>query len=256
MKLPACTSHSSNGYDGDCSSSVSTLEPGVEYQGRRARRPYNDRQDRSALQQPQRRTTRAVQRAFGRREISCVPAVDYRHEAQPRRPGRDVARRRVEPAAHRVRSTRLQVRGERTASQRQLDNVDKSRRRLLVLRAVAGPSSCPSSRRSRSLPRSSTAPVSTPSSSSSTDLARATRRSRSSTTSPTCWSACRRLCSFPALLTCTAVFGKLTVLLRCNVNRRFKVAPMGLCDCYVCSPDGMAWYGKCRFIYRYYHESL
>ena len=53
----------------------------------------------------------------------------------------------------------LQVRGECTASQRQLDNVDKSRRRLLVLRAVAGPSSCPSSRRSRSLPRSSTAPV-------------------------------------------------------------------------------------------------
>ena len=27
------------------------LEPGVQYQGRRARRPYNDRQDRSALQQ-------------------------------------------------------------------------------------------------------------------------------------------------------------------------------------------------------------
>jgi len=48
-----------------------------------------------------------------------------------------VARRRVEPAAHRVRSTRLQVRGECTASQRQLDNVDKSRRRPLVLRAVA-----------------------------------------------------------------------------------------------------------------------
>ena len=132
---------------------------GVEYQGRRARRPYNDRQDRSALQQPERRTARAVQRAFGRREISCAPAVDYRHEAQPRRPGRDVARRRVEPAAHRVSSTRLQVRRECTASQRQLDNVDKSRRRLLVLRAVAGPSSCPSSRRSRSLPRSSTAPV-------------------------------------------------------------------------------------------------
>jgi len=50
--------------------------------------------------------------------------MDYRHEAQPRRPGRDVARLRVEPAADRVRSTWLQVRGERTASQRQLDNVD------------------------------------------------------------------------------------------------------------------------------------
>jgi len=36
--------------------------------------------------------------------------MDYRHETQPRRPGRDVARRRVEPAADRVRSTRLQVR--------------------------------------------------------------------------------------------------------------------------------------------------
>ena len=71
---------------------------------------YNDRQDRSALQQPQRRTTRAVQRAFGRREISCGPAMENRHETQPRRPGRDVARRRVEPAADRVRSTRLQVR--------------------------------------------------------------------------------------------------------------------------------------------------
>ena len=35
--------------------------------------------------------------------------MDYRHEAQPRRPGRDVARRRVEPAADRVRSTWLQV---------------------------------------------------------------------------------------------------------------------------------------------------
>jgi len=35
--------------------------------------------------------------------------MDYRHEAQPRRPGRDVARLRVEPAADRVRSTRLQV---------------------------------------------------------------------------------------------------------------------------------------------------
>ena len=51
------------------------LEPGVEYQGRRARRQYNDRQDRSALQQPQRRTTSAVQRAFGRREITCAPAI-------------------------------------------------------------------------------------------------------------------------------------------------------------------------------------
>jgi len=59
------------------------------------------------------------------------------HEAEPRGPGGDVARRHVEPAAYRVRSTRLQVRGERTALQRQLVNVDKSRRRLLVLRAVA-----------------------------------------------------------------------------------------------------------------------
>ena len=74
---------------------------------------------------------------FGRREISCGPAMDHGHEAQPRRPGRDVARRCVEPVADHVRSTRLQVRGECTASQRQLDNVDKSRRRLLVLRAVA-----------------------------------------------------------------------------------------------------------------------
>ena len=52
---------------------ASALWSQVEYQGRRARRPYNDRQDRSALQQPQRRTTSAVQRAFGRREIYGSP---------------------------------------------------------------------------------------------------------------------------------------------------------------------------------------
>ena len=59
-----------------------------------------NRQGRSTLQQPERRrpTTRAVQRAFGRREISCGPAMDYQRETKPRRPGRDVARRRVEPA--------------------------------------------------------------------------------------------------------------------------------------------------------------
>ena len=48
--------------------------------------------------------------------------------------------------SHRVRSTRLQVRGECTASQRQLDNVDKSRRRLLVLRAVAACTGRPAAR--------------------------------------------------------------------------------------------------------------
>ena len=119
--------------------------------------------------------------------------MDYRHEAQPRRPGRDVARRRVEPAAHRVRSTQLPVCGECTALQRQLDNVDKSRRRLPVLRAVAAYTGRPAARlldvrgrcrvppprrfqRRRRLPT----------------MARATRRSRSSTISATCWSACQR----------------------------------------------------------------
>ena len=48
-------------------------------------------------------TTRPVQRAFSRREISCRPTVDHRHQAQPRRPGGDVAWRCVKPAAHRVR---------------------------------------------------------------------------------------------------------------------------------------------------------
>jgi len=56
-------------------------------------------QDRSVLPQPERRMTKAVRRAF---EKSA--AVQ-----KSRRPGRDVARRRVEPAAYRVRSTRLQV---------------------------------------------------------------------------------------------------------------------------------------------------
>ena len=74
---------------------------------------------------------------FGRREISCGPAMDHGHEAQPCCPGRDVARRCVEPVADHVHSTRLQVCGECTASQRQLDNVDKSRRRLPVLWTVA-----------------------------------------------------------------------------------------------------------------------
>jgi len=60
------------------------LEPGVQYQGRRDARTMTVKTER--------RTTRAVQRVFGQREISCGPAVDYQHEAQPRRPGRDVAR--------------------------------------------------------------------------------------------------------------------------------------------------------------------
>jgi len=43
-----------------------TWSQGVQYQGRRDARTTTA-QDRSALQQPERRTTRAVQRAFGRR---------------------------------------------------------------------------------------------------------------------------------------------------------------------------------------------
>ena len=83
---------------------------------------------------------------FGQQEISCSPAMDHQHEAQPRCPGRDVARRCVEPVADRVHSTWLQVRGERTALRRQLDNVDKSRRRLPVLRAVAARTDHPAAR--------------------------------------------------------------------------------------------------------------
>jgi len=59
--------------------------------------------------------------------------MDHRHETQPCCNGWDVARRRIEYIADRMRSTRLQVYGEHIAWQRQLDNVDKSRRRLPVL---------------------------------------------------------------------------------------------------------------------------
>jgi len=44
-------------------------------------------------------------------EISRHPAVDQQHEAQPRCPDRDMARRRLKSTAHRMRPTRFQVRG-------------------------------------------------------------------------------------------------------------------------------------------------
>ena len=83
---------------------------------------------------------------FGQQEISCSPAMDHQHEAQPRCPGRDVAGRCVEPVADCVHSTWLRVRGERTALRKQLDNVDKSRRHLPVLRAVAARTDHPAAR--------------------------------------------------------------------------------------------------------------
>jgi len=56
------------------------------------------------------RTTWSVQWWFGRWEISRLPAVDQQHEAQSRCHGQDMARRRLKSTAHRIRSTRFQVR--------------------------------------------------------------------------------------------------------------------------------------------------